>query len=73
MPPRPRGLAETLAELEQNPRLAGVGPLVSRLEGAISLPPRRLAWSEQQDRGLLRHHDQGVAGANPADPVRARG
>ena len=51
MPPRPRGLAETLAELEGSPRLAGVGRLVSRLEGAISLPPRRLAWSELQDGG----------------------
>ena len=51
MPPRPRSLAETLAELERSPRLAGVGRLVSRLEGAISLPPRRLAWSELQDGG----------------------
>ncbi len=51
MPPRPRVLAETLAELERSPRLAGVGRLVSRLEGAISLPPRRLAWSELQDGG----------------------
>ena len=51
MPPRPRGLAETLAELERSPRLAGIGRLVSRLEGAISLPPRRLAWSELQDGG----------------------
>ena len=51
MPPRPRRLAETLAELERSPRLAGVGRLVSRLEGAISLPPRRLAWSELQDGG----------------------
>ena len=51
MPPRPRSLAETLAELERNPRLAGVGRLVSRLDGAISLPPRRLAWSELQDGG----------------------
>ena len=51
MPPRPRSLAETLAELERSPRLAGIGRLVSRLEGAISLPPRRLAWSELQDGG----------------------
>ncbi len=51
MPPQARSLAETLAELERSPRLAGVGRLVSRLEGAISLPPRRLAWSELQDGG----------------------
>jgi hypothetical protein len=51
MPPRPRGLAETLAELERSPRLAGVRRLVSRLEGTISLPPRRLASSELQDGG----------------------
>ena len=51
LPPRPRSVAETLAELERSPRLAGIGRLVSRLEGAISLPPRRLAWSELQDGG----------------------
>jgi hypothetical protein len=51
LPPQPRSLAETLAELEQSPRLAGIGRLVSRLEAAISLPPRRLAWSELQDGG----------------------
>jgi hypothetical protein len=47
----PKSLVETLAELEQNPRLAGIGRLVSRLEGALSLPPRRLAWSVMQDGG----------------------
>ncbi len=51
VPPRPRSLTETLAALERRPRLAGIGRLVSRLEGAISLPLRRLAWSELQDGG----------------------
>ena len=51
MPFRPRSLAESLAELERRPRLAGIGRLVSRLEGVLSLPPRRLAWSELQDGG----------------------
>ena len=48
---RPRSLAAALADLEHRPRLAGVGRLVSRLEGALSLPPRRLAWSELQNGG----------------------
>ena len=48
---RPRSLAAALADLERRPRLAGVGRLVSRLEGALSLPPRRLAWSELQNGG----------------------
>lgn len=51
LPPRPRSLVETLTEVERTPRLAGIGRLVSRLEGAITLPPRRLAWSELQDGG----------------------
>jgi hypothetical protein len=48
---RPRSLSAALADLEQRPRLAGVGRLISRLEGALSLPPRRLAWSEIQNGG----------------------
>jgi len=48
---RPRSLSAALADLEHRPRLAGVGRLVSRLEGALSLPPRRLAWSELQNGG----------------------
>ena len=50
-PVPPRTLVETLAELEQRPRLSGIGRLVRRLEGALSLPPRRLAWSLVQDGG----------------------
>jgi hypothetical protein len=50
-PIQPRSLVETLAELEQRPRLAGIGRLVNRLEGALSLPPRRLACSLMQDGG----------------------
>jgi hypothetical protein len=48
---RPRSLSAALADLERRPRLAGVGRLVSRLESALSLPPRRLAWSELQNGG----------------------
>ncbi len=51
VPIRPRSLADSLAELERRPRLAGIGRLVSRLEGVLSLPPRRLAWSELQEGG----------------------
>jgi len=50
-PIRPRSLSEALAELERRPRLAGIGRLTSRLEAALSLPPRRLAWSLLQDGG----------------------
>ena len=48
---RPRSLSAALADLERRPRLAGVARLVSRLESALSLPPRRLAWSELQNGG----------------------
>src|SRR5262249_41934196 len=41
VPVRPRATAQTIAELESRPRLAGIGRLVSRLEGALCLPPRR--------------------------------
>ena len=51
VPIRPRSLADSLAELDRRPRLAGIGRLVSRLEGVLSLPPRRLAWSELQEGG----------------------
>jgi hypothetical protein len=43
IPPRPPGLTRILAGVEQRPRLAGIARLVSRLEGALSLPPRRRA------------------------------
>jgi hypothetical protein len=39
----PRTLAEKLTLVERRPRLAGVGPLVRHLAGALSLPSRRLA------------------------------
>lgn len=37
---------EALKSVESRPRLRGVGPLVARLAGALSLPPRRLVQSE---------------------------
>ncbi len=40
---RPASLGEVLAELARHERLAGAVPLVDRLVGALSLPPRRLA------------------------------
>ena len=51
LPDRPRNLVEVLINLERSPRLAGIGRLVTSLEGAISLPPRRLAWAVLQDGG----------------------
>jgi hypothetical protein len=51
IPDRPRSLVEVLIDLERSPRLAGIGRLVSSLESAISLPPRRLAWGLLQDGG----------------------
>jgi hypothetical protein len=47
----PRGLAGWLSEMERRPRLAGVTGVISRLEGALSLPPRRLDRSELQTDG----------------------
>ncbi len=38
----PRGLGGALEQIEERPRLAGLNRLISRLEGALSLPPRRL-------------------------------
>ena len=46
-----RDLARTISDLERRPRLTGIGRLVSRLEGALCLPPRRLAWAELQNGG----------------------
>jgi hypothetical protein len=51
VPVRPRSLARALSDLERRPRLTGIGRLVSRLEGALCLPPRRLAWTELQNGG----------------------
>jgi hypothetical protein len=51
VPLRRRGLAQALADVERRPRLAGVARLVSRLEGALCLPPRRLAESELPSGG----------------------
>lgn len=42
----PRALTDVLAELTQRERLAGAVPYVSRLVGALALPPRRLARNE---------------------------
>jgi hypothetical protein len=51
LPIRPRALVGTLSELETRPRLSGMARLASRLEGALCLPPRRLAFSELQNGG----------------------
>ena len=51
IPNRPRSLVEVLIDLERSPRLAGIGRLMTSLESAISLPPRRLAWALRQDGG----------------------
>ena len=51
LPHLPQRLALALAELEHRPRLAGIGRLASRMEAAICLPPRRLAWQELQAGG----------------------
>ncbi len=51
VPVPPLGLPGYLSEVEQRPRLAGVTRVVSRLEGALSLPPRRLDRSELQIDG----------------------
>ena len=47
----PRGLVGSLSEVERRPRLAGVTRVIGRLEGAPSLPPRRLDRSELQTDG----------------------
>ncbi len=43
---KPRSLAAALAEASRHDRLCGAVPLVDRLVGALSLPPRRLAEPE---------------------------
>jgi hypothetical protein len=45
------GPVDTLAQVEERPRLAGLTRLVRRLEGAISLPPRRLEQEGPQVDG----------------------
>jgi hypothetical protein len=47
----PRDLGGSLSEVERRPRLAGATLLISRLEGALSLPPRRLDRSALQTDG----------------------
>lgn len=47
----PGGLAETLARVEERPRLSGLNRLVARLEGALGLPPRRLEHEGPQVDG----------------------
>jgi hypothetical protein len=51
VPLPPRGSADPLAQVEERPRLAGMTRLVSRLEGALSLPPRRLEPDGPQTDG----------------------
>ena len=67
----PHGLVGSLSEVERRPRLAGVSRVISRLEGALSLPPRRLDRSELQTDGYSDLTTRGIARADPADPVRA--
>ncbi len=45
------GPAGTLAQIEERPRLAGLTRLRGRLEGALSLPPRRLEHDGPQTDG----------------------
>jgi hypothetical protein len=40
---RPRSLGDVLTEVSRHERLCGAVPMVERLVGALSLPPRRLA------------------------------
>ncbi len=42
IPLPPPGLSEALEQVEERPRLAGLKRLIDRLDGALSLPPRRL-------------------------------
>jgi hypothetical protein len=42
IPIPPRGLVGATPQVEERPRLTGLTRLISRLEGALSLPPRRL-------------------------------
>ena len=51
VPLPPCDLSGSLCELERRPRLAGATLLISRLEGALSLPPRRLDRSALQTDG----------------------
>lgn len=52
VPPTPSsGPAGSLADLEERPRLAGVTRLVERLDGALSLPPRRVELAELESDG----------------------
>ncbi len=49
----PRTLAGTLAVLGRRPRLAAAASLVAQLEGALALPPRRLALGELPTGGYV--------------------
>ena len=51
LPLPPRGSAGSLADLEERPRLSGMTRLVERLEGALSLPPRRIELAELKSDG----------------------
>jgi hypothetical protein len=62
-PPRPRTLTGVLAALLLRPRLAGAETHVTRLIGALTLPPRRLApqelpvggYADMTTRGEVEH------------------
>ena len=47
----PRDFEGSLSEVERRPRLAGMARLIKLLEGALSLPPRRLDRSAWQTDG----------------------
>ena len=57
----PPNLATVLADLERRPRLAGAASLVAPLAGALALPPRRLARSEQPTGGYADVATRGLA------------
>ena len=56
--------------LSEGPRLAGIGRLVSRLEGGDFAAPAPAGVVRTARWWLLGHRDQGGSGADLADPVR---
>ncbi len=51
LPLPPSDLSEALAKVAERPRLAGLIRLIDRLDGALSLPPRRLDHDGPQSDG----------------------
>ncbi len=54
VPVRPTSLTESLAEIEERPRLAGISRLMNRMDAVLTLPARRLRAAEP-------HHNGGYA------------